>query len=254
MRRIRQHLTYANVMTTITAFVVLAGGTAFAAGQLAKNSVGKRQLKSNAVTTAKIKRNAVTKPKIKNGAVDGSKIKNGAVDGSKIKDGSVNSAKVTDGSLTETDINVGATPFSRIVYKARGNGTVPMSKTGITSYPLSNGAYTQEAGRTDMFTGALDVTFDPTCTPPRAATAIGYLDPPDPSKLTSASGIVAVGVGTDETGSKPSVRISMGPYLGASFEPATATSHNLVIGIQLQCTAGDGAKATFGAIDVIGAK
>jgi hypothetical protein len=253
MRRIRRHLTYANVMTTITAFIVLAGGTAFAAGQLAKNSVGKRQLKANAVTTAKIKKNAVTKAKIKNGAVDGSKIKNGAVDGSKIKDGSVNSAKVTDGSLTETDINVGATPFSRIVYKARGNATVALSKAGITSYPLSNGTYTQEAGRTDMFTGAVDVTFNPTCTPPRAVTGIGYLDPPDPSKLTS-NGIVAVGVGFDETGSKPSVRLSLGPYLGASFEPPAATNHNLVIGIQIQCNAGDGAKATFGAIDVIGAK
>ena len=46
----------------------------------------------------------------------------------------------------------------------------------------------------------------------------------------------------------------MGPYLGASFQPAAPTNHNLVIGIQLQCTAGDGASATFGAIDVIGAK
>ena len=110
MKRIRKHLTYANVMTTITAFVVLAGGTAFAAGQLAKNSVGKKQLKSNAVTTAKIKKAAVTKVKIKDGAVDGSKI----------KDGSVNGAKVADGSLTGTDLNVAATPFSRIVFRGSG--------------------------------------------------------------------------------------------------------------------------------------
>src|SRR4051794_8707541 len=107
-------------MTTILAFILLAGGTAFAATQLAKNSVGKKQLKSNAVTTAKIKKNAVTKPKIKDGAVDGSKI----------TDGAVNGAKVADGSLTETDIDVAATPFSRIVHKARGNSTVAVTKTG----------------------------------------------------------------------------------------------------------------------------
>jgi hypothetical protein len=67
-------LTYANVMVTILAFVVLAGGTAFAAGQLGKNSVGPKQLKKNAVTAAKIKNNAVTAAKIANGAVSGTKI------------------------------------------------------------------------------------------------------------------------------------------------------------------------------------
>jgi hypothetical protein len=245
MRRIRRHLTYANVMTTITAFVVLAGATAFAASQLAKNSVGKKQLKSNAVTTAKIKKAAVTKAKIKDGAVDGSKL----------KDGAVNSAKVADGSLTETDINVGATPFTRIVHEARGNATVALTKGAINAYPLdAGGTYTQEAGRTDIFTGAADVTFEPTCTAPRAASAIGYLDAPDPSKLPTSSSIVALGSVIDETGAKATQRINMGPYLGSSFQSPSATSHNLLIGIQFICTAGNGAKATFGAIDVIGAK
>ena len=55
MKRVASKLTYANVMVTILAFVVLAGGTAFAAGQLGKNSVGPKQLKKNAVTAAKIK-------------------------------------------------------------------------------------------------------------------------------------------------------------------------------------------------------
>lgn len=55
MSRLRPHLTYANVMVTLLAFVVLCGGTAFAAAQLGKNSVGARQLKPNAVTGAKVK-------------------------------------------------------------------------------------------------------------------------------------------------------------------------------------------------------
>jgi hypothetical protein len=38
MRRIRQHLTYANVMVTILAFVVLGGGTALAAYVVSSNS------------------------------------------------------------------------------------------------------------------------------------------------------------------------------------------------------------------------
>jgi len=55
MHRIRGKLTYANVMVTILAFIVLAGGSAFAATQmLPKNSVGPKQLRRGAVTTTKI--------------------------------------------------------------------------------------------------------------------------------------------------------------------------------------------------------
>lgn len=106
MKQIRKRLTYANVMSSIAVFLVL-GGAAFAAAQLPKNSVGKKQLKANAVTTAKIKKNAVTNAKIKNGAVSEPKIKDGAVTG----------AKVLDGSLTGADINAGSL------------GTVPNSAT-----------------------------------------------------------------------------------------------------------------------------
>ncbi len=55
MKRMREKLTYANVMVTILAFVVLGGGAAVAAGQLGRNTVGTPQLKKNAVTSAKVK-------------------------------------------------------------------------------------------------------------------------------------------------------------------------------------------------------
>jgi hypothetical protein len=71
----KPRLTYANVMVTILAFIVLGGGAYAAVTKVAKNSVGTKQLK--------------------NGAVTGVKLKNGAVDG----------AKVADGSLTAADLN-----------------------------------------------------------------------------------------------------------------------------------------------------
>jgi hypothetical protein len=74
MKRISRHLTYANVLSSITAFVVLCGATAFAAGHLGKNTVGTKQLKKNAVTAAKIKKNAVTTAKINKDAVTGAKV------------------------------------------------------------------------------------------------------------------------------------------------------------------------------------
>jgi hypothetical protein len=64
MKGIRSRLTYANVVSTLALFLVGAGGTAFAASQLAKNSVGTAQIKNKAITTAKIKNGAVTGAKI----------------------------------------------------------------------------------------------------------------------------------------------------------------------------------------------
>jgi hypothetical protein len=55
MKFVRKRLTYANVMSSIAVFLVLAGGTAFAATQvLPKNSVGSKQIKKGAVGPAKL--------------------------------------------------------------------------------------------------------------------------------------------------------------------------------------------------------
>jgi hypothetical protein len=51
---LRPKLTYANVMVTLLAFLVLGGGAAYAATQVAENSVGARQLRQNAVTASKL--------------------------------------------------------------------------------------------------------------------------------------------------------------------------------------------------------
>lgn len=64
MKKIRGKLTYANVVSSLCLFLLLGGGAAFAAGQLAKNSVGTKQIKNGAVTGAKIKNGAVTGAKI----------------------------------------------------------------------------------------------------------------------------------------------------------------------------------------------
>jgi hypothetical protein len=70
----RPKLTYANVVATLALFIAIGGASAFAATQLAKNSVGSKQIKKNAVTTAKIKKEAVTAAKIKRGTLTGTQI------------------------------------------------------------------------------------------------------------------------------------------------------------------------------------
>jgi hypothetical protein len=56
--RIRGKLTYSNVISTLCLFLLLGGGTAFAASQLGKESVGARQLKKEAVTPTKLSKAA----------------------------------------------------------------------------------------------------------------------------------------------------------------------------------------------------
>jgi hypothetical protein len=65
----RRRLTYANVMSTIAVFGVLAGGGAYAASK-----IGTNQIKNGAVTPKKLADAAVTTPKIKNAAVKGGKL------------------------------------------------------------------------------------------------------------------------------------------------------------------------------------
>ena len=70
----RPKLTYANVMSTLALIIAVGGASAFAATQLAKNSVGPKQLKKNSVTTAKIKNEAVAGAKVKKGTLTGTQI------------------------------------------------------------------------------------------------------------------------------------------------------------------------------------
>lgn len=58
MNRIRGKLTYSNVISTLCLFLVLGGGTAYAATHLPKESVGAKQLKKEAVTPAKLSKAA----------------------------------------------------------------------------------------------------------------------------------------------------------------------------------------------------
>lgn len=84
LARIRERLSYANVISTIALFAALGGG-AYAAVQLPPKSVGTKQLKNKAVTRVKIR--------------------DRSVNGRKIARNSINGNKVTDDKLTGADIN-----------------------------------------------------------------------------------------------------------------------------------------------------
>jgi hypothetical protein len=109
MRRIRSHLTYANVMVTILAFVVLGGGTAIGAIVVSDNS----QVAAGTISGhnppsgkhANIIAGSVNGTDLATGAVTSGKIGTSAVTMGKLAGNSVNSAKIVDGSVMGADLN-----------------------------------------------------------------------------------------------------------------------------------------------------
>jgi hypothetical protein len=245
MRAVSKRLTYANVVSTLALFLVLAGGAAYAA-KVAKKSVGPAQLKANAVTTAKIKANSVTTRKIKRNAIATAKIKDGAIE----------SAKIADGSIVLGDLDSTTMPFARVVRKARGSSVLAVTEV-FKVYPLSEANFTQAPTENDTFIGALDVTFSAECKAPRTATAYLLLDSVNPTAPEDADK-VAAGLVEDLAGvGALNKRIELGAFAGTTpsrFEPGTTKSHKLSLVVSGKCETGSGINATFGGANVIATK
>lgn len=129
MRAMRKRLTYANVMSTISVFLLLGGGAALAAGKLGKNSVGTKQ--------------------IKNGSVTGIKIKKGTITGTNInlaKLGTVPSAtnSATANSATTAGTASALTPPEAI--RLVGSSGQPSFLDGTVNYPAQSGVTFRSVG------------------------------------------------------------------------------------------------------------
>src|ERR1044072_201913 len=229
----RGTLTYANVVSTLIVAALRVGGTPFAAGQFAKNSVGKKQLKANSVVTAKIKKNAVTKAKIRNGALGG--------------------AKVADGSVTSAQVNAASTPFSQGTSRLRTTSQAAAGKGAV--YPI--GTITQNAGEDAIYLAYADVTFSPACQAPRTlqlSLLKDALNPAEPESFEKAG----AGAVVDEAGASGSLRVEFhpSPMGGAGMQdiaPASATPHVFNVVVEdLECDSGSGATLVGGGLDVIG--
>jgi hypothetical protein len=136
--RLRNKLTYSNVLASLALFVALSG-VAVAAG-LPNNSVGAHKLKNGAVTTKKLRKEAVTALKIAPGAVNGSKLAGGAVGAGALAGGAVTGSKLGNGAVTTAKLADGSVTNSKIA-----NGVVGTGKLGnevVTTEKLKNGSVT----------------------------------------------------------------------------------------------------------------
>jgi len=97
-KRLRPRITFANVVSCLALFVAI-GGSAYAAKQLPKNSVGSPQIKKNAVKTGDIARNAVKVGKLAKEAVKAGKLAKNAVPTNRLRDNAVTGDKVNESTL-----------------------------------------------------------------------------------------------------------------------------------------------------------
>jgi len=141
MHRIRGNLTYSNVVATLALFLVLAGGSAFAAKQmLPKNSVGTKQIKSGAVAAAKLKNGSVTGAKLAAGAVGTNKLADGAVNSGKLASGAVTTGNIAPGAVTAGTIANQAVGTSKLAGGAVANGN--LANDAVTSDKVKDGSLT----------------------------------------------------------------------------------------------------------------
>ncbi len=110
MRSLRNHLTYANVMSTLAALFALTGGVAYAANTIASSDiidgeVKTQDLAANAVNSSKISDGQVTEADIGQGAVNTAELKNDVVTGQKVANESLNGNDVVNNALKGADID-----------------------------------------------------------------------------------------------------------------------------------------------------
>ena len=121
MQRLRSKLTYANVMVSILAFVVLGGGTALGAIVVSDNSqVAAGTISGHAPPSGK-------RPNIINKSVNAQDLANGAAGPAVIRNNAVSSAKVAPNSLTGANINestLGTVPNATNATNATNSSTV----------------------------------------------------------------------------------------------------------------------------------
>lgn len=147
LRKLRAHLTYANVVSSLCLFVLL-GGVAWAAS-LPGNSVGPSQIKKNAVGVSEIKKNAVRK----------SEIRTAGVGASEVQDGSLTASEFAPGLQLQGPPGATGPRGPSKAYSTSPSGqTVPASTTTVASLNLPAGRYVLLATAALFNGGATDET------------------------------------------------------------------------------------------------
>lgn len=138
MKQLKQHLTFANVVSCIALFLAL-GGAAVAAKTATK--VKAKNLANGAVTTPKLRNGAVTSAKLRNGAVTTAKVAPAAIGSGQLAKGSVRAEQLGGQVVTEAKIKNGAVTENKLGAESVTTGKI--KKEAVTATTLSSGLYEQ---------------------------------------------------------------------------------------------------------------
>lgn len=150
---IRPRLTYANVISTLSLFLVLSGGAAYAASKIQTGAIA-----DEAVTSAKLAQGAVRTGNVFKRAITSGKLALGAVRTNQIADRAVGAAQVAEGTLSSQQIRPGSVaPASLefpVFYAASPSGGSAPVTPGPDPYPLADATWTQSPGEINVVFGA----------------------------------------------------------------------------------------------------
>lgn len=105
--RIKERLTYANVMATLALFIAL-GGVGYAAVKLPKDSVRSKQIKADAVKASEQAPNSVGGSNVIDGSIEGADVANGGIGSDQIAPDAVWNELIADGAVTEEKLGLSA--------------------------------------------------------------------------------------------------------------------------------------------------
>lgn len=218
MKRLAEHLSYANVIATVALFLALGGG-AYAAISLPKNSVGTKQIKPNAVNGSKIANGSLS-PKDFVGGLTPASAESSGPQGLPGAQGAQGTAGL-DGAA--------------IAVRARSTGSVETPTDGSqVTIPLSGNEWTQGAAELDL--GPFG-SFTYTASGPSSCGGAGLLY----IFWSIEVGGVGLASGTTETlrdGATRSGSISSSQSIGRLLEPGAATQRIAVVKFFSGCESG----------------
>jgi hypothetical protein len=178
MSRIREHLSYANVVATLCLFLLIGGGTAFASfvvssnSQVAQNTIsghhppsGKHpNIIGGSVNATDLSGSAVTNPKLGANAVTGAKVQNGSLTAADAASNTFTGGQINESTLSGVDAaTVGGRSANQLI---QGTGNV-FSNSSDVAASTSNQTVLNVPG-------IGNVTAD--CNGSATAGAIGYIN------------------------------------------------------------------------------
>jgi hypothetical protein len=165
VRRIRAHLTYSNVMSTIAVVFAIGGASAYAASHLPNNSVTSKTIKNGQVKTKDLQNNAVKAAKIANGAVTGSKIADqavgtgqigaNAVTGGQLANNAVTTGKIAANAVTTGQIGPNAVTAGQLANNAVTTGKI--ADNAVTTGKIADNAVTSSKLAANSVSGLVQV-------------------------------------------------------------------------------------------------